>query len=32
LLLIYFIVNRALSAGMRRLENRDRFNRLFVRI
>jgi polar amino acid transport system permease protein len=29
---LYFIVNRALSGGMRLLENRPRFNRLFVRI
>jgi len=32
IMLIYFVVNRALSAGMRLLENRPRFNRLFVRI
>ena len=32
LMLMYFVVNRSLSAAMRRLENRDRFNRLFVRI
>lgn len=32
LMMMYFVVNRLLSAGMRRLENRDRFNRLFVRI
>lgn len=32
LMLMYFAVNRSLSAGMRRLENRERFNRLFVRI
>ncbi|HLJ75101.1 MAG TPA: amino acid ABC transporter permease [Casimicrobiaceae bacterium] len=29
---LYFIVNRALSGSMRLLENRPRFNRLFVRI
>ena len=29
---IYFVVNRALSALMRLLERRSRFNRLFVRI
>lgn len=32
LMLIYFLVNRALSAGMRALEHRPRFNRLFVKI
>lgn len=32
LLLIYFLVNRLLSAGMRRLERRPLFNRLFVRV
>ncbi len=32
LMLIYFVVNRSLSAGMRRLEYRPRFNRLFLRI
>ena len=32
LMLIYFAVNRSLSAGMRLLENRPRFNRLFLRI
>lgn len=32
LLLIYFIVNRALSFVMRLLEKRDRFNRIFVSI
>ena len=32
LLLIYFVVNRGLSSAMRRLENRPRFNRLFLRI
>lgn len=32
LMIMYFVVNRSLSAAMRRLENRDRFNRLFVRI
>ncbi len=32
LMLIYFAVNRCLSAGMRMLESRARFNRLFLRI
>ncbi len=32
LMLIYFIVNRGLSAGMRLLEHRPRFNRLFLKI
>lgn len=32
LLLIYFVVNRILSSGMRLLEKRRRFNHLFVRI
>ena len=32
LMLIYFAVNRGLSAGMRMLESRERFNRLFLRI
>ena len=32
LMFIYFVVNRSLSAGMRLLENRPRFNRLFLRI
>jgi polar amino acid transport system permease protein len=32
LMLIYFAVNRSLSAGMRMLESRERFNRLFLRI
>jgi polar amino acid transport system permease protein len=32
IMLIYFVVNRSLSAGMRLLENRRRFNRIFVRI
>jgi polar amino acid transport system permease protein len=32
LFLIYFCVNRAISAATRLLENRDRFNRLFLRI
>jgi polar amino acid transport system permease protein len=32
LMLIYFVVNRTLSAGMRLLEHRPRFNRLFLRI
>jgi polar amino acid transport system permease protein len=32
LMLIYFVVNRTLSAGMRLLEYRPRFNRLFLRI
>jgi polar amino acid transport system permease protein len=32
LMLIYFVVNRGLSAGMRLLEYRPRFNRLFLRI
>lgn len=32
LMLIYFVVNRSLSAGMRLLEDRHRFNRLFLRI
>ena len=32
LMVIYFVVNRALSAGMRLLEHRPRFNRLFLRI
>lgn len=32
LLIIYFIVNRTLSSAMRFLEQRRRFNRLFVRI
>ena len=32
LLLIYFVVNRGLSAAMRRLESRPTFNRLFVKI
>lgn len=32
LLLIYFVVNRGVSAATRLLERRDRFNRLFLRI
>lgn len=32
LMLIYFAVNRCLSGGMRLLESRTRFNRLFLRI
>jgi polar amino acid transport system permease protein len=32
LMLIYFVVTRSLSAGMRLLEHRPRFNRLFLRI
>ncbi len=32
LLLLYFIVNRGLSMALRRLEDRGRFNRLFLRI
>jgi polar amino acid transport system permease protein len=32
LMVIYFLVNRSLSAGMRLLEHRPRFNRLFLRI
>ncbi len=32
LMMMYFVVNHLLSAGMRRIEDRDRFNRLFVRI
>ena len=32
LLLIYFCVNRAISAATRLLERRDRFNQLFLRI
>jgi polar amino acid transport system permease protein len=32
LLLIYFVVNRGVSAATRLLERRDRFNRLFMRI
>jgi polar amino acid transport system permease protein len=32
IMVIYFVVNRGLSAGMRLLEERRRFNRLFVRI
>jgi hypothetical protein len=32
LLAIYFIVNRCLSLLMRLLEDRTRFNRIFVRI
>jgi len=32
LMVIYFAVNRSLSAGMRMLESRERFNRLFLRI
>ena len=32
LLMIYFIVNRGLSLLMRRLEDRGRFNRIFLRI
>ena len=32
LMLIYFVVTRSLSAGMRLLEYRPRFNRLFLRI
>lgn len=32
LMMLYFVVNRLLSAGMRRLESRERFNRLFVRV
>ena len=32
LFLIYFCVNRAISAATRLLESRDRFNRLFLRI
>ena len=31
-MLIYFVINRSLSAGMRALEHRPRFNRLFLRI
>jgi polar amino acid transport system permease protein len=32
LLMIYFIVNRGLSLLMRLLEDRSRFNRIFLRI
>lgn len=32
LLLIYFVVNRGVSAATRLIERRDRFNRLFLRI
>lgn len=32
LLLIYFVVNRGVSSLIRLLENRERFNRLFLRI
>ena len=32
LMLIYFVVNRGLSAAMRSLEHRPRFNRFFVKI
>lgn len=32
LLIIYFVVNRSLSAGTRWLERLDRFNRIFMRI
>jgi len=32
LMVIYFVVTRSLSAGMRLLEHRPRFNRLFLRI
>jgi polar amino acid transport system permease protein len=32
IMLIYFVVNRSLSAAMRLLEQRPRFNRLFLRI
>jgi polar amino acid transport system permease protein len=32
LMIIYFVVTRSLSAGMRLLEHRPRFNRLFLRI
>jgi polar amino acid transport system permease protein len=32
LMVIYFVVNRSLSSGMRLLEYRPRFNRLFLRI
>jgi polar amino acid transport system permease protein len=32
LMIIYFVVNRCLSAGMHLLEHRPRFNRLFLRI
>lgn len=32
LLLIYFVVNRSISSMVRLLENRERFNRLFLRI
>ena len=32
LLAIYFVVNRVISAAMRALEKRDRFNRLFIRL
>jgi polar amino acid transport system permease protein len=32
IMLIYFIVNRSLSAGMHLLEDRSRFNRIFLPI
>jgi polar amino acid transport system permease protein len=32
LLMIYFVVNRCLSMLLRTLENRNRFNRVFMRI
>ena len=32
LLLIYFVVNRGISSLLRRLEDRRRFNRVFLRI
>lgn len=31
-MLVYFVVNRGLSAAMHRLEHRPRFNRIFLRI
>ena len=32
LFLIYFVVNRGISAATRLLEKRERFNRLFLRV
>ena len=32
LFLIYFVVNRGISAATRLLENRERFNALFLRV
>ena len=32
LMIIYFVVNRSLSAAMRTLEHRPRFNRLFLKV